>query len=51
MATIRKRNDKYEVQVRRIGLPHLSKTFHVLKDAQGVGAEHGGTSGPQGFTC
>lgn len=34
MATIRRRRDKYEVQVRRSGLPHVSKTFHVLKDAQ-----------------
>jgi integrase len=34
MATIRRRRDKYEVQIRRSGLPHLSKSFHVLKDAQ-----------------
>jgi integrase len=34
MATIRKRRDKYEVQVRHAGLPHVSKTFLVLKHAQ-----------------
>jgi hypothetical protein len=33
MATIRKRRDKYEVR-RRAGLPHISKTFRVLKCAQ-----------------
>jgi integrase len=34
MATIRRRRDKFEVQVRRAGLPHLSKSFSALKDAQ-----------------
>jgi integrase len=34
MATIRKRRRKYEVQMRRAGLPHISKTFRVLKHAQ-----------------
>jgi len=34
MATIRRRGDKYEVQIRRIGQPHVSKTFHQRKDAQ-----------------
>ena len=34
MATIRKRNGKYQVQVRRIGQSPISKTFHQLKDAQ-----------------
>jgi integrase len=34
MATIRKRNDKYEVQIRRSGLQPFSKTFHTLKDAR-----------------
>jgi hypothetical protein len=34
MASIRKRNGKYEVQVRRTGQPFVSKTFHEYKDAQ-----------------
>jgi len=34
MATIRKRGDKYQVQVRRQGCTGISKTFHQLKDAQ-----------------
>jgi len=34
MATIRKRGDKYEVQIRRSGLQHVSKSFHALKDAK-----------------
>jgi integrase len=34
MATIRKRRDKYQVQVRRNGSHPVSKSFHVLKDAQ-----------------
>jgi hypothetical protein len=33
MATIRKRKGKYEVQVRRSGLPHISRTFNERKDA------------------
>lgn len=33
MATIRKRNGKYEVQVRRIGQPHISRSFIERKDA------------------
>ena len=34
MATIRKRGDKYQVQVRHAGMRPLSKSFHQLKDAQ-----------------
>jgi len=34
MATIRKRRDKYEVQIRRRGFRPLSKSFHLLRDAQ-----------------
>lgn len=34
MATIRKRKGKYEVQVRRTGLPHISRTFSDRRDAQ-----------------
>jgi hypothetical protein len=34
MATVRKRGDKYQVQVRRLGNPSVTKTFHALKDAQ-----------------
>lgn len=34
MATIRKRKGKYEVQVRRIGQPHISRSFIERKDAQ-----------------
>ena len=34
MATIRKRRDKYEVQIRRSGLQSISRTFHALKDAR-----------------
>jgi integrase len=34
MATIRKRNGKYQVQVRRIGQPHISRTFLEYKDAR-----------------
>jgi len=34
MATIRKRGDRYQVQVRRRGVGALSKSFHVLKDAK-----------------
>jgi integrase len=34
MATIRKRGDKYQVQVRRLGVGSISKTFRVLKDAK-----------------
>lgn len=34
MATIRKRGDKYQVQVRREGCKGISKTFYQLKDAQ-----------------
>jgi len=34
MATIRKRRDKWEVQIRRIGLHPLSKSFHQRKDAE-----------------
>lgn len=34
MATIRKRNGKFQVQVRRRGYPDLSRTFHLLRDAK-----------------
>jgi integrase len=34
MATIRKRKQKYQVQVRRIGLRPVAASFHQLKDAQ-----------------
>jgi integrase len=34
MAAIRKRRNKFEVQVRRSGQPHISRTFHDLKDAR-----------------
>ncbi|ASP35474.1 site-specific integrase [Labrenzia sp. VG12] len=34
MATIRKRNSKYHVQIRRQGIPSQTKTFHQLKEAQ-----------------
>lgn len=34
MATIRKRNGRYQVQVRRQGQTPTSKTFHTLQDAQ-----------------
>ena len=33
MSTIRKRRGKYQVQVRRIGVRPVSKSFHALKDA------------------
>ena len=34
MPTIRKRGHKWQVQVRRLGLRPISRSFHVLKDAQ-----------------
>jgi integrase len=34
MASIRKRGNKYQVQVRRIGQASTSKSFHELKDAK-----------------
>jgi len=34
MATIRKRGGKWQVQIRRLGSPSLSKSFHSLKDAE-----------------
>lgn len=33
MATIRRRGDKYQVQIRRLGFPSLSRTFHNRSDA------------------
>src|SRR5262249_8354681 len=33
MATIRKRGSKWQAQVRRLGSPFLSRSFHTLKDA------------------
>ena len=34
MATIRKRGAKWQVQVRRAGRQPVSRSFHVLRDAQ-----------------
>jgi hypothetical protein len=34
MPTIRKRRQKYQVQIRRLGLSPISRSFHLLKDAQ-----------------
>lgn len=34
MATIRKRGDKWQVQVRRKGVPPLSRSFFLKADAQ-----------------
>ncbi len=34
MATIRKRGAKWQVQIRRIGSPVLSRTFHIRRDAE-----------------
>jgi integrase len=34
MATIRKRGAKWQVQIRRVGFPPISRTFHVRKDAE-----------------
>ncbi len=34
MASIRKRNDKYQVQIRRKGFPPVSRCFRNLKDAK-----------------
>lgn len=34
MATIRRRRDKWQVQIRRLGLRPISQSFHVLKDAE-----------------
>src|SRR5262245_41331611 len=34
MATLRKRGSKWQAQVRRLGSPFLSRSFHTLKDAQ-----------------
>ncbi len=34
MATIRKRRDKWQVQIRRLGLRPISQSFHQLKDAE-----------------
>lgn len=34
MATIRKRREKYEVQIRRSGLRQMSRSFHRLSDAK-----------------
>jgi hypothetical protein len=34
MASIRKRNGKYEVQVRRLGQPRVSRTFHDVQTAR-----------------
>jgi integrase len=34
MATIRKRGAKWQVQIRRVGFPSVSRSFHVRKDAE-----------------
>jgi hypothetical protein len=34
MATIRKRGAKWQVQIRRIGFPAISRSFHIRKDAE-----------------
>src|SRR5262245_49227106 len=34
MPTIRKRGHKYQVQIRRLGLRPISRSFHQLRDAQ-----------------
>jgi hypothetical protein len=34
MATIRKRGAKWQVQIRRVGVRPISRSFHVLKDAE-----------------
>jgi hypothetical protein len=34
MATLRKRGSKWQVQVRRVGSPSFSRSFHTLKDAE-----------------
>jgi len=34
MASIRKRKNKYQVQIRRNGFPDLSKSFEHLRDAK-----------------
>jgi integrase len=34
MATIRKRGTKWQVQIRRVGVRPISRSFHVLKDAE-----------------
>jgi hypothetical protein len=34
MASIRKRGNKYHVQVRRVGQASITKSFHELKDAK-----------------
>jgi hypothetical protein len=34
MATIRKRGAKWQVQIRRVGVRAISRSFHVRKDAE-----------------
>jgi hypothetical protein len=34
MATIRKRGAKWQVQIRRVGVRPVSRSFHVRKDAE-----------------
>ena len=34
MATIRKRGAKWQVQIRRVGFPSISRSFHFRKDAE-----------------
>jgi hypothetical protein len=40
MATLRKRGDKWQVQIRRDGFPNLSKSFLFREDAVRWGREH-----------
>lgn len=34
MSTIRKRGAKWQVQIRRVGFPPISRSFHIRKDAE-----------------
>jgi len=40
MATIRKRNDRYQVQIRRKGFPTITKSFPLLSDAKEWARHH-----------
>jgi hypothetical protein len=46
MATTRKHRKKWEVQVRRLGIGSVSKSFHTQRDAEGVCEKHGGEGRP-----
>ena len=47
MATIRKRGAKWQVQVRRAGCRPVSRSFHVLKDAEAWARQIGVAGGPK----